>query len=116
MSSDKAIGYIRFSTKEQGSDGKRSYDRQWEKIVEYAKKSDLALEEEPYLDHGVSAFRGSNKKASLGDLLIKAESGEIKKGSVIITESMDRLGREQPLNQILFIKSLVDTGVRLACA
>lgn len=113
-SAKRAIGYIRFSTKEQGKEGKRSYDRQWEMIQTYASDHSLDLEAEPYLDFGISAFRASNKKASLGELLVKAQSGKIEKGSVIITESMDRLGREAPLDQIFFMKSLVETGVRLA--
>ena len=55
---------------------------------------------------GVSAWRGANKtEGALGAFIKAIESGKIKKGAVLLVESLDRLSREQVEEALeLFLK------------
>lgn len=111
MSKPLAISYIRFSSKEQAKGD--SYRRQYEATVKYCDDNDLQLAEDVIYDEGVSAFTGDNKKAALGQLAENAENGFYPKGTHLIVESFDRLGREQPIKQLNFVQSLLDAGLKI---
>lgn len=89
-----AYSYIRFSTKKQAKgDSKR---RQSDAAVEWCKKNNYYLSEDSFEDLGISAYRGSNGDESLGQFIKALEEGKIKKGSVLLVESLDRLSRQHP--------------------
>lgn len=91
----KAYSYVRMSTDIQLKGD--SLRRQKESSKNYAEKNNLELIE-TIQDLGVSAFSGKNSKdGALGVFLNAVESNEIKAGSFLIVESLDRLSRESVL-------------------
>src|SRR5262249_28588243 len=65
-----------------------------------------------YFDKGVSGFRGRHRKrGQLKDLVEAAQAGAFEKGSVVVIEAWDRLGRQIPNKQIRLIEELLETGV-----
>ena len=89
-----AIPYIRMSTVEQLKG--RSLDRQYELIHKYASKHNLEVDwSTKYQDIGKSAWSGKHLEADagLGKFIAAIEVGAIKRGSVLLIESLDRLSR-----------------------
>ena len=108
------LSYCRYSTAEQGSGD--SEQRQLEAAEEFCHRHGLTLlTEASYSDRGISAYTGANKTTGkLRDLLGDAQSGKFKQGTVLIVESMDRLGRDDLFSQIGFLSELLKTGIRVA--
>jgi DNA invertase Pin-like site-specific DNA recombinase len=108
----KAYSYARFSSDEQKfGDSER---RQVEAAEAWCQRKGLTIE--PLTpDRGLSGFTGKHRrKGSLGKFLKEVESGRVPKGSVLLVENIDRLGREGPsktLRQIIF--KLWDFGITL---
>jgi DNA invertase Pin-like site-specific DNA recombinase len=89
--------------------------RQLEASRAYAEANGLELAEDRELaDIGVSAFRGDNvRDGHLGWFLRAVESKEVKPGSYLIVESLDRLSREQILvAQSLFLR-IIQAGINV---
>ena len=105
MSKPLAYSYVRMSTDIQLKGD--SLRRQTELSKKYADENGLELVEDFNLsDIGVSAFRGANvTDGNLGKFIKAVENGEIRKGSYLLVESLDRLTR-QKLNaaQLLFMR------------
>lgn len=100
--------YIRFSTLEQARGD--SYRRQTELSQKYADVNGITLDDSLKLtDLGVSAFRGTNVTSGrLGAFLQAIESGQVKPGSYLLDESLDRLSsNEVLLSFTLFIQILL---------
>jgi len=89
-----AYAYARWSSNPQEKGD--SPVRQHERAAEYAKKRHYNLIELPP-DAGISAYHGANLDGELGLFLKKVRNLEIKKGSVLLVESVDRLSRQQPI-------------------
>jgi DNA invertase Pin-like site-specific DNA recombinase len=110
----QAYLYIRCSTEEQ-KDG-RSLKRQIEAGRVYAERHDLALDENYFIDLGVSAFHGANvSHGQLGEFIGLVKEGRIAKGSVLIVENLDRVSREveqEKATQAIY--PIVRAGVDLA--
>jgi DNA invertase Pin-like site-specific DNA recombinase/predicted nucleotidyltransferase len=110
----KAYSYLRFSTPEQAKgDSER---RQEELIQKYLETHpELTLDTELELnDKGVSAFRGANSdKGSLGLFLQKVREGEIKPGSYLLVENLDRLTRQATFDGLLLIFEIVTAGIKI---
>lgn len=86
------VTYGRYSTTQQ-SDG-QSEDRQDETNEAYAAKHGMVIAEK-FWDRGLSGFSGAaEEKGDLGRMLAKIEAGTISRGSVVLTESLDRLSRQ----------------------
>src|SRR5580698_8423813 len=86
--------YLRFSTKEQSKGD--SFRRQTDRTAAVCQAFDLVLDDTFNLkDLGVSAFKGKNlaEGSPLNAFLIAAKAGKVKKNSVLIVESLDRLSR-----------------------
>src|SRR5262245_27229953 len=92
--SKRAFSYIRFSKPEQLKGD--SLRRQLEWGVGICTTKGWALDEILYLrDLGKSAFRGANAATGkLGAFLEAIKSGDVKRGDVLLLESLDRLSRE----------------------
>ena len=107
----RVYSYIRFSTPEQKLGD--SEQRQVEKAKEYATEKKL-LFDETIKDEGVSGFHGTNrKKGALGQFLKRIEAGEIPKGSVLVVENIDRLGREDVLTALATITTIIERGISI---
>ncbi|WP_372870910.1 recombinase family protein [Shewanella sp.] len=105
----KAYSYLRFSTPRQVQGD--SYRRQIALARAYAIEHGLELEEDVVADIGVSAFRGANREAALGQFLEMVKSGLIAKGSYLLVESHDRLSREQVETALAKFLELINSGV-----
>lgn len=104
-----AYSYVRFSTPEQAAGN--SLARQLEAARKYAADNGLTLDE-TMRDEGLSGYHGKHLSATahLGNFLKRIERGEIPKGSVLIVEHLDRLGRddvEDALARFIDIKKYV---------
>ena len=89
----KAISYIRFSTEKQelGSSLARQKERLEQWVVSHP---EYELSSLSYKDLGVSGYDGSHvESGALGALLKACKEGVIEKDTVLLVESLDRLGR-----------------------
>ena len=84
----KAIGYIRFSSDEQGNGD--SIGRQTANIQIYCQRNALTLTE-TLIDDGRSASKGDHiTKGKLGKFLKQADTGKYR-GFALVVEELDRL-------------------------
>ena len=89
-----AYSYIRFSSKRQILGD--SLTRQIRETAAYAAKQGWELDTSIRPDKGISAAKGLHRiKGNLKAFFDKVKNGEIAKGSWLIVEAMDRLGRDQ---------------------
>lgn len=106
--------YIRFSTPDQIKGD--SLRRQLEGARAYVAKHGGVLDEsKTFKDLGVSAFRGANTKdgSRLKAFLNAVETGEIKAGSCLIVEAIDRISRNEPLEQLDLIIKIIKAGISI---
>lgn len=107
-----AYSYIRFSTADQ-ADG-FSEDRQLEIAEKWANSKGIPLDSS-HTDRARSGYKGINrKKGALGDFLKKIAAGEIKRGSYLVVEDLDRLSREHPFDSIDIIRKILSSGITIA--
>jgi DNA invertase Pin-like site-specific DNA recombinase len=85
----RAIGYIRFSSDEQGSGS--TIERQTANIKNYCDRTSLILTA-TVIDEGKSASKGAHLKANLGKFLAEANTGKYA-DCVLVVEELDRLSR-----------------------
>ncbi len=101
----KFFSYVRYSTAIQiNGDSER---RQIALADEFARKNGIQFDDElKYRDRGVSGFKGQHRtKGALAAFLREVEKGNVPKGSVLVVENLDRLGREQiteALTEVIF--------------
>src|SRR5687768_14323056 len=107
----RAYSYVRFSRPEQMRGD--SLRRQTELSERYARDNGLELDT-ALEDRGVSAFRGKNAtEGALFGFLQAVKDGRVKRGSVLLVESLDRLSRqavEEALPQFL---AIIKAGVTI---
>ena len=109
-----AYSYIRFSHEEQRLG--RSEERQLEAAERYARENGMKLDYSLKPDRAISAFRGKHrKKGNLAAFVKKIHSAEVKAGSALIVESLDRLSREEPENALYFLLDLIHNGIEVHC-
>jgi DNA invertase Pin-like site-specific DNA recombinase len=107
-----AYSYIRFSTAEQLEGD--SLRRQAQASAEYAKRKGLTLDTSLKPDKGISGFHSRNRShGALGRFLKAVEDGSVKKGSVLIVESLDRLSRDEPDKAFELIMSILRSGISI---
>ena len=107
---DLAYVYIRYSTAEQA--GGDSKDRQERLAHAYAEKHKLKLSSDVFFDSGVSGYTGKNRDSGeLGRFIKLVDSGEIKRGSYLLVESLDRLTRLKPIDGLELLHSLMRKGI-----
>jgi DNA invertase Pin-like site-specific DNA recombinase len=111
----KAYSYRRFSSAEQKKG--RSKDRQWEECQAYCLAHNLELvtdEEYTFLDAGKSAYTGEHLHEDTGQLarfIKKVDDHSIPRGSYLIVESLDRLGRDRVPLALQRLMDLVRKGI-----
>lgn len=108
-----AYSYTRFSTPEQA--GGDSFRRQCENATKVCERKGWLLDDSLRLhDAGVSAFKGKN--ALVGNLrlfLDAIKGGRVKKDSVLIVESLDRISRQGIDEGYDLCKCILKAGVRI---
>jgi len=102
-----AYSYVRFSTREQrkGGSKRRQKDAAEKWCEEHGYTLDTSIK---MIDDGRSGHSGEHLlKGKLGHFIELAEAGKVKKGSVLIVESLDRLTRQAvPVALRLFLHIL----------
>lgn len=105
--------YTRFSSEKQRHGD--SVRRQVEAVEQWAKMSGGGLRLDTSLrDEGVPGFRGRNAKVGALARFLKAiEEGMVAPGSVLVVENLDRLSRNEPLEGLDLLKTIIKAGVEI---
>jgi DNA invertase Pin-like site-specific DNA recombinase len=105
-----AISYARFSDPKQArGDSEGRQDRDFRRFCQQHNLTPLS---EVYADRGRSGYRDEHrKKGRLGQLIAAAKGGSFERGSIIVIEAWDRLGRLRPDKQTDLVAELLRTGV-----
>jgi DNA invertase Pin-like site-specific DNA recombinase len=109
----KAYSYIRFSSQKQSKG--HSKGRQWEACVKWCAENDVVLD----LDMTFLDAASGWSKAHIGEgghlarLLTYVENGSIAKGSWIVVESLDRLGRDHVHDALTRFTKLLTDGINV---
>lgn len=107
-----AYSYVRFSSKPQERGD--SLRRQTALARKYAAAHNLNLIEASYQDLGISAFKGRNVvEGALGAFLQAVDAGQIKRGSYLLVESMDRISRQQLDEALELFLSIIRRGITI---
>lgn len=106
-----AFSYIRWSSKAQGEGD--SLRRQLARAQAYADAHGLELDT-THRDEGVSSMRGEHRlRGALASFLAKIEAGDIARGSYLLIDSFDRLGRENEMQMVNLMSGIVLRGVKI---
>lgn len=106
--------YLRFSSKQQADgDSKR---RQAEEGQKWIEKHKHTLAPMVLHDLGVSAFKGKNVVVgALGRFLETIRAGDVKPGSILLVEALDRLSRQGVRKAQTLFNEILDAGVDIVC-
>lgn len=112
----KAISYIRFSDPRQAEGD--SYRRQLTNTLAYCEANEIELLSESeymFFDKGISAFSGAlhDDTTELSRLLSLVKTGDIRPGTTLIVESLDRLSREHVRKALVQFLELLDAGINI---
>ena len=108
-----AYSYVRFSStpQEKGDSVRRQLGlaRAW-----IDRNPGYTLDESSYRDLGVSSFHGQNRtEGALSAFIEAVQRGRIRKGSVLLVESLDRLSREEVEKALRMFLHVAELGVVL---
>lgn len=105
--------YTRFSSEKQRHGD--SVRRQVEAVEEWAQRSGGGLRLDTSLrDEGVPGYMGRNAKVGALARFLKAiEEGLVAPGSVLVVENLDRLSRNEPLEGLDLLKTIIKAGVEI---
>src|SRR5262245_44306651 len=105
------VSYGRFSDPTRQKHGD-SEDRQARDYRDFCQRHNLTPLTEVFMDRGRSGYKDEHrKKGRLGVLIAHAKDGVFERGSVIVVEAWDRLGRLRPDKQTDLVRELLETGV-----
>lgn len=112
----KAYSYIRFSSPEQAKGD--SYRRQRTAALKYCAENGLELadtKEYRFFDSGRSAYTGKHisDEGEFGRFLSLVNEGQIKPGSYLLVESLDRLSRDKVNIALAQLLNLLETGIKV---
>jgi DNA invertase Pin-like site-specific DNA recombinase len=107
---NSAISYLRFSSSKQKKGA--SYDRQIEATEKFCAQNNLILIDQ-IEDKGISGWNEDNleETAALGKLIKLIELGQIKKGTTLIVENLDRITRANLTKAVNLITTILLSGV-----
>lgn len=112
LNAPKVYSYTRFSTPEQRTGD--SNRRQDDQAKSWATRNGYDFDES-LRDEGLSGYHGAHrKKGALGSFLMRVQSGDVPRNSILVVENIDRLSREgvvATLQSIIF--KLWDHGISL---
>lgn len=111
ISKPRVISYKRYSSLRQGRG--HSVERQEDAAQKWCVRKGLALDTSlTLLDKGKSGFTGANRhKGALKTLLDKIDNGEIKPGTYLLIEALDRLTREELTESVPLFLMLLSAGL-----
>src|SRR5262245_63567439 len=105
-----AISYFRYSSPQQAEGD--SEIRQEREFRGFCERHNLTPLPEVYADRGRSGYKDEHrKKGRLGELIAAAKDGRFERGTVIVVEAWDRLGRLGPDKQTEQVDEMLRTGV-----
>lgn len=109
----KVYSYTRFSSEKQRHGD--SVRRQLEAVEEWCRTEAEGLTLDTSLrDEGVPGYMGRNAKVGALARFLKAiEEGMIAPGSVLVVENLDRLSRNEPLEGLDLLKTIIKAGVEI---
>lgn len=105
--------YVRFSSVQQEEgDSER---RQIQAAKKWAEEKGGVLDDELLVDRGKSAYHSAHvtMKGALGQFISRIKKGDVPKGSTLIIESFDRLGRENVDTARERLREIVRSGVKV---
>src|SRR4051812_5310367 len=89
------LSYTRFSDGPQAKGD--SQDRQDRMFKQFCERHDLTPVSEVFADRGLSGYKDEHRKRGrLGQLVAVARDGGFERGTVVVIEAWDRLGRLRP--------------------
>ncbi len=107
-----AYVYIRFSSVKQEKGSSR--ERQREVCEKHCQTNGWTVVE-VIEDLGVSAWKGNHlTTGNLGKFADRVRSGEIPPNSILVTENLDRLSRQEPRKTQRWLEDITDCGLRIA--
>ncbi|MEZ9462105.1 recombinase family protein, partial [Vibrio splendidus] len=109
----KIYNYARVSTTKQLQGVGLETQQQRSVLEELSEKHNLPIDDENFVDHGLSAYHGKHKEGALGLVLSRIESGKIPPGSILVVFSLDRLSRETVNVAMEQLLSIINRGVRV---
>lgn len=112
-SANLAYSYARWSSAEQSKGD--SHRRQITKFEDYCKRKGLTPAADTFIDKGRSGYKQEhlNDTGELRRFLTAVESGEIASGSVLVVESLDRLGRQDVEEAYGVFSSILAAGISI---
>lgn len=108
-----AYSYIRFSS--LGQSGGDSVRRQEEKFTAYCQRKGIKPAADKFQDKGRSGWKGEHlgDTGELRRFLRLVESGDIPPGSVLVVESLDRLGRQEVEEAFGVFSGILGAGIKI---
>ena len=104
--------YLRYSRGHQRLG--RSEKRQTGTAQDFCKRKGWTLDETLYADRGVSGFRGKNASTgTLSAFLADVLSGKVRRGDILIVESLDRLSRQDIDDAYDLFRGILKSGVEI---
>ncbi|MCK8077731.1 recombinase family protein [Vibrio sp. 1CM2L] len=109
----KIYNYARVSTTKQLNGVGLETQQQRSVLEQLSEEHNLPINDENFVDHGLSAYHGKHKEGALGLVLSRIENGEISSGSILVVFSLDRLSRETVNVAMEQLLSIINRGVRV---
>ncbi|EAB8123121.1 TPA: recombinase family protein, partial [Escherichia coli] len=106
-----AITYLRYSSAIQGVEGADSTRRQNDLFKQWLKKNSDAQVVASFSDEDLSGYKGKHLTGQFGDMLARIESGEFPEGTILLVESIDRIGRLEHLETEALMNRILGNGL-----
>lgn len=107
------ITYLRFSSAIQGVEGADSTRRQNDLFKQWLKKNSDAQVVASFSDEGLSGYKGKHLTGQFGDMLARIETGEFPEGTILLVESIDRIGRLEHLETEALMNRILGNGLEI---
>lgn len=107
------ITYLRYSSAIQGAEGADSTRRQNDLFKQWLKKNSDAQVVASFSDEGLSGYKGKHLTGQFGDMLARIESGEFPEGTILLVESIDRIGRLEHLETEALMNRILGNGLEI---
>ncbi|EFY5496287.1 recombinase family protein [Shigella sonnei] len=107
------ITYLRFSSAIQGAEGADSTRRQNDLFKQWLKKNGDAQIVASFSDEGLSGYKGKHLTGQFGDMLARIEAGEFPEGTILLVESIDRIGRLEHLETEALMNRILGNGIEI---
>lgn len=113
-----AYSFIRWSSKRQGQESRDSERRQKNSAENWCKENGFVLDKQAFIGAGESAYKGKHLKTkdgvaigALARFIEAVESNEIKAGSALCIDSVDRFSRQEIMKTLSPFTKLLDLGI-----